>query len=154
MRHDLPEERLAEIASLIVTIGRYIQENEQRTAGVVRLRPLEVLVLRAVERNPGISPGQLARRVRIKPSNASAALASLEQRGMIERSVDDHDARSVRVQVTPLADANIASVRAVDRDLLEGLIDDRDSPVLLDLLGRLELALTNPDDSPEHAEPV
>ena len=136
-------ETLAEIASLIVTLSRYIQDNENRLEGVVELRPLEVMVLRTVEQHPGIAPGQIATRLRLRASNTSAALRVLEERGLVARAAHAQDARSVQVTITQLARQSIDRVRAADRAFLSPVLpDDVDARALLQLLRRTEEGLT------------
>jgi len=51
------------------------------------------LVLKIVERYPGISAGELAHIVRLHPSTLTGILQRLVSRGLIERTADPNDSR-------------------------------------------------------------
>lgn len=80
--------------------------------------------MRHVDEHPGSSPSALAAHLGLKSSNTSAALTALEKRGLIVRSLDEHDGRSVRIHPTPLARENRRLLRDSWGRLLETLHPD------------------------------
>ena len=72
-------------------------------AGVDPLPASELEVMRLLVRAPGLSVGEVARELGLQPSNASAAIRSLQARGLLERKPDSRDGRISRL--TPTAEA-------------------------------------------------
>lgn len=103
---------LADLADLAVHLTRRLEARTFDDPRIVPLSPLESLVLRHVDRHPGISPSQLATDLALRSSNASAVLRSIESKGLLRRSPDPQDARQVHVHPTAAADAGITRVRA------------------------------------------
>lgn len=61
------------------------------------------LVLRIVERFPGISAGDLAHIVRLHPSTITGILERLVSRGVLSRDTDPADNRRARLRLKPRA---------------------------------------------------
>jgi len=72
-------------------------------AGVDPLPASELEVMRLLVRAPGLSVGEVARELGLQPSNASAAIRSLQARGLLQRKPDGRDGRISRL--TPTAEA-------------------------------------------------
>lgn len=68
----------------------------------------ELLALRSLDREDGISPSELAARIGLHRSNLSTALRGLEAKGFIVRSERDGDGRGVVVETTALAAEHLA----------------------------------------------
>jgi DNA-binding MarR family transcriptional regulator len=58
------------------------------------------LVVRIVGQNPGISAGALARTLHVHPSTLTGVLRRLVQRGVLERTADERDARRALFTLT------------------------------------------------------
>ena len=58
--------------------------------------------------------GALGQRLGITPSTLTRNLARLEERGLVERTVDDVDARAFRASLTPAGRRAAAAVRAAE----------------------------------------
>jgi DNA-binding MarR family transcriptional regulator len=74
----------------------------------VGLDPLpssELEVMRLLVRAPGLSVGEVAQELGLRPSNASATIRSLIVRGLLERKPDDRDGRISRLTPTVRAQA-------------------------------------------------
>jgi DNA-binding MarR family transcriptional regulator len=65
----------------------------------------ELEVMRLLVREPGLSVGEVARELGLQPSNASAAIRSLQTRGLLERQPDGRDGRISRLTPTAQAQA-------------------------------------------------
>jgi DNA-binding MarR family transcriptional regulator len=74
----------------------------------VGLDPLpasELEVMRLLVRVPELSVGEVARELGLQPSNASAAVRSLQTRGLLKRKTDSRDGRISRLVPTARAQA-------------------------------------------------
>jgi DNA-binding MarR family transcriptional regulator len=60
----------------------------------------ELEVMRLLVRRPGCSVNDAAADLGLQPSNVSAAVRALVERGLVERRRDEQDARVVRLQPT------------------------------------------------------
>src|ERR1700761_5603517 len=78
-----------------------------RTIGAgSQLPSSELEVMRLLVRRPGLSVGEVAEALGLQQSNASAAVRSLEARGLLARRRDERDARISRVHPTATAIAH------------------------------------------------
>ena len=71
-------------------------------------RQSELEIMKLLVRRPGLSVSEVARDLGMQPSNVSAGVRSLQQRGMLERRRDEHDARVVVLVPTAAAIADRA----------------------------------------------
>lgn len=116
---------LADLADSILGIARTISERGFRDRRIVPLSPLEVLTLRHIRRNPGITPTRIGIDLALKSSNTSVALRDLEKKNFIRREPDPNDRRSSRIYVTPEAMDSVHRVRAEMQTLFADLdLDD------------------------------
>ncbi|WP_274426402.1 MarR family winged helix-turn-helix transcriptional regulator [Chelativorans sp. YIM 93263] len=60
----------------------------------------EFTILLAIFENPGVRQGVIADVLKIKWSNMTKLVRSLEERGLVERIVPPHDRRSIELHVT------------------------------------------------------
>lgn len=116
-------EDIAEVADLIVSVARKISAHEP-DVGVVRLSGLEILILRCVDRRPGVTPSELALELGLKSSNTSATLRTLESRGLLRRTADPNDRRSVHIEPTPQLAENRKRIRDGWVHVMESRIPD------------------------------
>ncbi|MCI5077063.1 MarR family transcriptional regulator [Oricola sp.] len=68
--------------------------------GEYGLRPGEYSTLLLIGRNPGIRQGVLAQTLRVKPAHMTKLIRAFEDRGHVERTIPDHDRRSVELSLT------------------------------------------------------
>ncbi|MBE3015739.1 MarR family transcriptional regulator [Microbispora sp. NEAU-D428] len=124
--------------------------------GVVRsgLEPLpasEADMIRAIVREPGVSPGRLAAELQMKPSNVSTALRHLAELGLVQRESDSADRRAGRVLPTPKAVAGSRRIEETWAKVLDEVLaelPDHQAQALLDAvpaLRALERALRTRD---------
>jgi DNA-binding MarR family transcriptional regulator len=117
----------ADLADLILRVARRIQALEVRESGGVALTHLEAMVMSRIDDEPGVTPKTLGTELGLRSSNTSAALRSLEGKGLITRIPDAADGRVTRIHPTTLAAENLAQVRQVwRRALAPALGDGRD----------------------------
>jgi Transcriptional regulators len=77
-----------------------VYERYFRELGEQRVNPGEFSVLWAIALNPGIRQSALCQRLIIKRSHMAKLAKSLEERGLVTRSVPDDDRRGVELTVT------------------------------------------------------
>lgn len=106
---DRAQAAMAELADLVLVLARDLAQ----VAGddVVALTPTEAAVIRCIDRHPAATPSAVAEATGLHRSNLSVTLRSLEAKGMVHRSHDDRDRRSVLLLPTPLAHEQVARLR-------------------------------------------
>lgn len=133
--------QLFELADLILAVGRQIYASKYVPAEP--WTPLEIAVMRFIDRNPGTSAGVAAEATQLISSNFSRALRSLEAKGLVRRDVDKDDSRRVHLFPTARAHDNLQSLRDVWSRLLDDIVNDPEEvDALISTLRRLETELT------------
>lgn len=137
-----PDSDFAELADLILNVARLVRALTPTDAGEIGLTDTERHVMRIVDLYPGCAPSEIAQRARLQRTNVSAALRSLEMKGMITRQAKG--GRRVAVSPTELATTNLQSLRSAWSDQLQDVLGhDRDAVRRCNrLLGQLERSLT------------
>lgn len=137
MPHD---DVLADLADLVLNVSRLIRA---RTPSVIAMNDTERQVMRLVDLDPGLSPGDIAARGRLQRTNVSTALRTLEEKGMVERG--SSGGRGVTVRPTRLAVDNLQTLREAWSRELAAVLDE--SPAAIKrcnaTLARLEAALSS-----------
>ncbi len=72
----------------------------QAETGLDPLPASELEVMRLLVRRPGLSVGEVAQELGLRPSNASAAIRGLLARGLLQRRIDKADGRIARLEPT------------------------------------------------------
>ena len=75
------------------------------------LTPLEYAVLLRVNANPGLDQNTLGNLLALDRTTISSLVFKLEQRGLIERGINDNDRRARSLQLTPEGEAIRARLR-------------------------------------------
>lgn len=102
-------------------------------------------VMLLLEREDGLTPGELAIRLGVRPPTVTKTVNRLQAQGYVEKRGSVRDARRANIFLT---DAGRGAIRAIekavrrtDRLALDGF-DKKERRLLLDLLGRIEANLT------------
>jgi DNA-binding MarR family transcriptional regulator len=90
---------------LLWSIEHGLQRRSKRMASDLGITGPQRLVLRVVDRFPGISAGALAHIVRLHPSTITGIVQRLVDRGLLERDRDPLDSRRARLRLKPRAKA-------------------------------------------------
>lgn len=136
---DLDNKELSNLAEAAISLSRFLIVTAELKSGAVTLSPLEALLLRQTDRNPGSTSSTLAMLLGMQVSNTSTALRTLEERGLIRRIPDPDDGRRVRIYATDLALENRDKVRKTWSEALGQLMDpDTDPRPGVELLMMLE----------------
>ncbi|ATY15129.1 MarR family transcriptional regulator [Amycolatopsis sp. AA4] len=118
----MKDERLFELADLILAVARHI--NAAKEANAESGTPLEGAVMRFVDRHPGTTVNAAAEATQMISSNVSRAVRGLENKGLLRREADPDDARRVRLYPTPKAAENLQKLRDTWSSLLDGTFTD------------------------------
>ena len=138
--HEQQASRLFELADSILAVGRLIYASKEHS--VEKWSPLNVAVMRFIDRNPGATAGAAAEATQMISSNFSRALRGLEKEGLVRRDVDEHDNRRVRLYPTERASENLRHLRELWSHLLDGIVDDpNDVDAVNCILQRIETEL-------------
>jgi DNA-binding MarR family transcriptional regulator len=112
-------------ASLIYVIGRVNQGARRRMRERLvewDLTVQEYTTLSVLKARSGLSNAQLARRALVTPQSMNEILAKLEDRGLLERGADAHDARILRAELTSRGRTLLRSadppIRAIEDEIL------------------------------------
>lgn len=90
-----------ELSSVVHDLGWTVQRLDPvESLGIDRLPMPELTILKEIEDNPDISNSAVADRLRMQPSNVSAAVRVLVARGLVARTPSPADKRVVQLRVT------------------------------------------------------
>ena len=98
-------------------------------------------LLRLVRRRAGVSVGDAAQELRLKPNTVSALVSQLVDQGLVVRAADSADRRVARLELTPDAQAWLAAWRDERAAVLTAAIErvsERDRRALAAALPSLE----------------
>lgn len=139
-----PPDRHADVANAILTLAREIELRLEIDPMVVALPATAREVVRYVHHDhPGATPSQIAAATGLLRPNVSAALRTLEDRGLVERRRDSPDGRSTQVYVTDRARENLERVRTLWSSMLRSALPPQVDPeALTALLGEVAATLT------------
>ena len=131
--------QLFELVDSILAVGRLIYASKGDADE--NWSPLDIAVMRYIDRNPGTTAGAAAEATQLISSNFSRALRGLEQKGLVRRDADEHDARRVRLYPTQRAGEHLHHLRGAWSELLDGILDQKSVDRLNSSLARIESEL-------------
>ena len=117
---------------------------DQRYEKAVGMRVRELRVLRLIHALPGVAASELGQRLVLEKTLMSKYLADLEQRGLIQRSLDPQDNRVHRLFLTPAGQEVWQTCEQIGRELERQMfqeLDEADWEQLNLLLDRLHDSL-------------
>lgn len=137
--------RWADLADLVLIIGREIQFRGYTDERAVSLSQSEGMVMRYLQRDPAAPPSRIAAATGLQRTNLSTVLRGLESKGLIERRAQPGDGRGVTVHPTELGRRNYALVRSEWADAVAGAAGGEagDLDAALDLLRAIEAGLVS-----------
>jgi DNA-binding MarR family transcriptional regulator len=119
---DWPLDPVLDFMRLLWEIEHVLQRASKRMARSLDVTGPQRLVLRIVDRCPGIAPGALAEIVRLHPSTLTGVLRRLERKRLLARRVDSRDRRRAQLSIRPgarrLTHAEEGTVEAVVKRVL------------------------------------
>lgn len=126
------------ITYLVKQLERAIRTDMDRMASDFGLTALQYTALTVLQRNPGMSGAQLARRSFVSAQAGSEMIAHLERKGYIDRSPDPVNRRILRIRLSPegqrvvgacegwmnrLEGRMLAQLTAAEADMLRSALD-------------------------------
>lgn len=103
-------------------------------------------IMIALDREDGLTPGQLAARLGVRPPTVTKTINRLQGQGYVEKRASEADARQANVFLTEEGRGAIRSIekalRKTEKLALKGL-DKKDQKTLAKLLGRIEANLSS-----------
>lgn len=108
-------------------------EERAKSVGLTPRQHQALLVIKGFGKGKPIAVGTLADRLRIKPHSAAELANRLGESGLIERLTDTADQRKVLLQLTSLAQEQLAALSVAHKDELS-----RIEPMLKRVLARSE----------------
>jgi len=90
--------------TLVYLVGRVnqgVRRELQRRLAPHELSVPELTAMSVLQRRPGLSNAQLARRSMITPQSMNDVVAELERRGLVTRRADPSHGRILRARLTP-----------------------------------------------------
>lgn len=134
-----------QLSELLHTLSRTLRERSRRVARWYDIPEAAIAVLGCINREPGISLSEIARRSGIVKSQVCTVLDDLVERGWAHRESDPADRRLVRLYMTSAAQATWEQAKTTVRQdlsqLLEALSPER-AALLVDLARELQGVLT------------
>ena len=138
-------ERIHEFTSLVIASTRSSRQRERLQLALgLGVSETNLSALRLIQRHGPIAVSEIARRLEIDQSNASRQVRSLEEQGLVRRTVDRFDRRVARLAITGAGRRVLAKVRAVALNDYAVALEDwsaDDRAQLAELLDRFRVAL-------------
>jgi DNA-binding MarR family transcriptional regulator len=113
--------------SLVYAVGRVnqgIRRELRRRLAEWDLSVPELTALSILNRRPGLSNAQLARRTMVTPQSMIEILAELESRGLVQRTVDPDHARILRAELTPEGTSLLGAAAPMIRNIQDEMLCD------------------------------
>jgi DNA-binding MarR family transcriptional regulator len=136
-------ERLSpgDLADKLVGVSHQLRRASMRALAPLGLTPAQERALRLISRTPQPSRmGELAGRLGIVPRSATTLIGALEETGLVSRSIDPDNRRSILVTLTDQGRAvqqRMAAARAAAGAELFGRLSDAERVRLASLLDKV-----------------
>ena len=98
-----PLDETLDFLRLLWSIEHHLQSTSKRMRSRLGITGPQRLVLKVVERFPGISAKEVAHVVRLHPSTITGILQRLTKKGLLLRAPDPIDTRRIRLRIQPAA---------------------------------------------------
>ena len=108
---------------LIAAARRRIKQAVLAHVADRRLTPQQFWMIVAVHESPGISPTEIADRIRSDAPTVSRALAPLVERGVVKAESDPEDRRRTKVSLSPTGRKLAAELAPIAREVREAVVD-------------------------------
>lgn len=113
-------------------------------------------IMIALDREDGLTPGQLAARLGVRPPTITKTINRLQAQGFLEKRASNADARQAHIFLTDMGRQAIQSIekslRKTEKQALKGL-DKKEQKALFKALARIEANLSSGAPRPSDDEP-
>ena len=131
----------AELAERVMQIAHRIRRAASAGLAPLQMTPAQSRALRVIARADGpIRMGEIAAALDVVPRSATSLVEALETAGLVERTIDPDNRRSVLVSLSDRGQGilrEMAQARASTAGEIFGVLDPADRAELLRLLGRV-----------------
>jgi MarR family transcriptional regulator, transcriptional regulator for hemolysin len=129
--------------TLLPELARRIRSHADHSARQHRMSWAQLMILRQIERQPGLSQNELAAVVGVAPITVARLIDRIEALGLVKRHEDPRDHRIWRLRVTPAAASALRDSECYQAELDELIIKGVDSAVLDVMIGGLRKMKAN-----------
>lgn len=134
----------AELAERVLQIAHRIRRASLAGLAPLQMTPAQSRALRTIAKaSAPIRMGELAARLDVVPRSATGLVEALETAGLVERSVDPDNRRSVLVSLSERGQGilrEMAQARAATSEVVFGVLDGQQRAQLAELLERVVVA--------------
>jgi DNA-binding MarR family transcriptional regulator len=116
--------------TLLPELARRIRSHADHNASQHRMTWPQLMIVRRLERQPGLSQNELAAVVGVAPITVTRLIDRVEALGLVKRHEDPTDRRIWRLRVTPAAASALRDSECYQAELDELIIKGVDSAVL------------------------
>ena len=116
------EENLNNVMEYIMRLSRYTRRNRNCPNGSKGYTPF--FCMKNISKCEGITAGNLASSLHVRPSSLTSMLIKLENDGLIERRKDENDSRAIRVYLTDKGREEIKKEHDQHRSKYDFLADE------------------------------
>jgi len=131
----------AELTERVMRVAHLIRRTSMASLAPLDLTPAQSRALRTISRaDPPIRMGELASTLGVVPRSATGLVDALQEAGLVERTVDPDNRRSVLVTLTAAGrdmQRAMADARAAAGDGMFGKLTSAERRILADLLGKV-----------------
>lgn len=107
-----------ELIRALWRLNHYVERQSRRMVREIGLSFPQRTLLRLIGRSSGITPGELAEYLHVDRGTLSGLLRGLDERGLIERSIDSLDRRRIRTHLTALGESMVLPMEGT----IEGVV--------------------------------
>src|SRR6478735_5771183 len=136
-----PDVSAAELTERVMRVAHLIRRTSMASLAPLSLTPAQSRALRTISKaDPPIRMGELAATMGVVPRSATGLVDALQEAGLVERTVDPENRRSVLVTLTAAGrdmQRAMADARAAAGDGMFGRLTSGERRTLAELLGRV-----------------
>jgi DNA-binding MarR family transcriptional regulator len=140
---DLPPNDVDALRLAVIRLERKLR----KSASVGDVTPSQLSALFALGRHGPFRVGELARREQVGNSTVTRLVATLEAKGLLERTIDEDDARSSIIAITPRGRSLLDALAEGSNDYLRSRLEtlgDADRGLIAGAVGALTRLAEHP----------
>lgn len=112
------------VGSLFQDIAHLIRSRIDRDLQPHGLTRLKWLAIGLIQKSPGLTQSELARKLELKPAATGKLVDRLEERALVVRQPDDTDRRVHRLYLTEKSDSLLEELEPVGESIREDVLQD------------------------------
>jgi DNA-binding MarR family transcriptional regulator len=118
------DDRERELADAVARLRRAMRRAARSADPDNRLSVAQLELLSAVAEHPGARPGQIARHLHLAPNSVTTLVNALSALGLITRTSNPDDRRTVELSLTPDGEQAVHRWQATNAGILRASFDD------------------------------